>query len=149
MSESKLPSSEAGAYAGDLLPRECWELLKNDSSAVLIDVRTDAEFAYVGIPDISSLNKQAQFVPWIRFPDNSPNPDFLAQCHAVAPDQHAPVLFLCRSGIRSRFAAAAATDAGYSNCYNVLEGFEGDKDMHGHRNSIGGWRVAGLPWVQS
>ena len=149
MSESKLPTSDDGAYAGDLAPQQCWELLRNDSRAVLIDVRTEAEFAYVGVPDISSLSKTTKFAPWILFPDNRPNADFLAQCKAAAPDPHSPVLFLCRSGIRSRFAAAAATEAGYTHCYNVLEGFEGDKDINGHRNSIAGWRVAGLPWVQS
>lgn len=149
MSESKLPSSEDGAYAGDIAPQQCWELLKNDSSTVLIDVRTEAEFAYVGVPDISSLNKTTHFIPWVLFPDNKLNPDFLEQCTAAAPDPNSPVVFLCRSGVRSRFAAAAATQAGYRRCYNVLEGFEGDKDNNGHRNSIGGWRVAGLPWVQS
>lgn len=149
MSESKLPSSEDGAYAGDLAPQQCWQLLKNDSKTILIDVRTEAEFAYVGVPDISSLNKSAKFIPWVLFPDNRLNPDFLAQCNAAAPDRDSPILFLCRSGVRSRFAAAAATRAGYQHCYNVLEGFEGDKDTSGHRNSIGGWRVAGLPWVQS
>ena len=149
MSESKLPCSEDGAYAGDLTPQQCWELLNTDSGAILIDVRTEAEFAYVGVPDISRLNKTTQFVPWVLFPDNRPNPDFLAQCKAAAPDPQSPLLFLCRSGVRSRFAAAAATEAGYRHCYNVLEGFEGDKDINGHRNSIAGWRVAGLPWVQS
>lgn len=149
MSEPQLPSSEKGDYKGDLDPRQSWQVLQQQPGAVLIDVRTDAEFAYVGVPDISSLGKDVKFVPWILFPDNKLNPDFLKQCTSVAPDHDSPVLFLCRSGVRSRFAAAAATRAGYRECYNILEGFEGDKDNNGHRNSIGGWRVAGLPWIQS
>ncbi len=149
MNEPKLPSAEEGAYKADLEPQQCWRLLESDADAVLIDVRTDAEFAYVGIPDLSGLQKEARFVPWILFPSNQPNPDFLEQCRLAAPDTESPLLFLCRSGVRSRFAAAAATEAGYRQCYNVLQGFEGDRDSSGHRNTIGGWRVAGLPWVQS
>ncbi|MCP4430395.1 MAG: rhodanese-like domain-containing protein [Gammaproteobacteria bacterium] len=149
MSESKLPSAEEGDYRGDLAPEQSWDLLKKDGNAMLIDVRTDAEFTYVGIPDISSLNRETKFVPWIFFPDNRLNPDFLSQCTAASHDQDSPILFLCRSGVRSRFAAAAATQAGFRHCYNILEGFEGDRNSSGHRNSIGGWRVAGLPWIQS
>lgn len=149
MTEPRLPSAEEGAYTADLDPRQSWQLLNADARAVLIDVRTDAELAYVGIPDISSLNKEVRFVPWITFPENKLNENFLVQCAIAAPERDAPVLFLCRSGIRSRFAAATAMQAGYLECYNILEGFEGDKDSNGHRNTIGGWRVAGLPWTQS
>lgn len=149
MNEAKLPSAEQGAYSADLDPQQSWQLLKSDPNAVLIDVRTDAEFAYVGIPDLSSLQKEVKLVSWILFPGNQPNPNFIDQCRQVAPDRNSAVLFLCRSGIRSRYAAEAATAAGYRQCYNVLEGFEGDRDPGGHRNTIGGWRVAGLPWVQS
>lgn len=148
MSKSKLPSAEQGDYKGDLGPRQSWQILQQPE-AVLVDVRTDAEFAYVGVPDISSLGKEVKFVSWILFPENKPNEDFLKQMASAAPDTESPVLFLCRSGVRSRFAAAAATRAGYRECYNILEGFEGDKDNNGHRNTIGGWRVTGLPWSQS
>jgi rhodanese-related sulfurtransferase len=107
-----------------------------------VDVRTRAELDYVGrIPDSVEIE-------WQSYPSGQPNPAFLAQL-AQQVDKEALVMFICRSGVRSHFAAAAAAAAGYTQCYNVLEGFQGDKDSHGRRDSVGGWRVAGLPWYQS
>ena len=85
---------------------------------------------------------------WVRFPYNAQNPEFVANLRAmgVTPDQQ--LLFLCRRGGRSRHTAAAMTDAGFANCFNVLEGFEGDMDADGIRGNVCGWKVAGLPWVQ-
>ena len=148
MSKPKPPKAEDGAYAGDLTPKETWAALKSEAGAVLVDVRTDAEFSYVGVPDLETLGQETKFVSWVIFPKNDRNPDFLDQLAAAAPDKSAKVMFLCRSGVRSRFAAKTATDAGYQDCYNILEGFEGDKDTAGHRGTIGGWKVAGLPWKQ-
>lgn len=148
MNDQTLPKAENGDYVGDKTPGECWEILQNDANAVLIDVRTDAEFSYVGVPELSSLAKETKFVSWILFPNDEVNPDFLRQLAVAAPDQNARVLFLCRSGVRSRYAAATATQAGYDRCYNILEGFEGDKNATGHRGTVGGWKVAGLPWIQ-
>ncbi|MBT6094080.1 MAG: rhodanese-like domain-containing protein [Rhodospirillaceae bacterium] len=148
MNKPKLPSAEDGAYSGDLSPQQTWETLQSASNALLVDVRTDAEFSYVGVPDLAELGAEPKFVNWIVFPTGNANPDFLTQLNAAAPDTDAKVMFLCRSGVRSRFAAAAATQAGYTDCYNILEGFEGDKDTAGHRGTIGGWKVAGLPWKQ-
>ena len=98
--------------------------------------------------DLSSLGKHVALVTWVRFPDNAHNLDFVANVKArgVTPDQK--LLFLCRSGIRSRYTAAAITDAGFANCFNALQGFEGDKDEEGRRDTICGWKVAGLPWIQ-
>jgi rhodanese-related sulfurtransferase len=135
-------------YAGDLDPKAAWDLLEKEPEAVLVDVRTLAEWQYVGVPDLSPVARRAQFVEWQRFPDGSPNPDFVGQVSEVAPDPEVPVLFLCRSGVRSKAAAIALTEAGYARCYNVAEGFEGDKDAQGHRGTVGGWKVAGLPWLQ-
>lgn len=149
MNKPKLPSAEEGAYAGDLNPRESWEVLENDANAVLVDVRTDAEFAFVGFPDLTGLGKETKFASWILFPSEEVNPAFIEQLAVVAPDRNAQILFLCRSGVRSRFAAAAGSKTGYSRCYNILEGFEGDMNSTGHRGTIGGWKVAGLPWTQS
>ncbi len=149
MNDPKPPRAEDGAYAGDLSPLESWEILGNDANAILIDVRTDAEFAYVGVPDLTSLTKDTKFVSWALFPDNKVNPQFLDQLTAAVPDQDTMILFLCRSGVRSRFAAAAATRAGYHLCYNILEGFEGDRNSAGHRGTIGGWKLARLPWLQA
>jgi rhodanese-related sulfurtransferase len=126
-------------YAGALTPAEAHALLQ--TGAKLVDVRTRPELLYVGAVPGSIP------VEWQTYPGNARNPDFLAQlAQAVAPGD--TLLFLCRSGVRSHFAAAAATQAGWSDCYNVLEGFEGNKDTAQHRSTVGGWRKAGLPWVQ-
>lgn len=130
------------AYAGALTPREAFELWQEVKGAQLVDVRTKAEFDWIGrVPG-------AIEVEFSLYPGNVRNPEFLAQLEGVA-DRHAPVMFLCRSGGRSHHAATLATQAGYGECYNVLEGFEGDRDVNGHRKTVGGWCVAGLPWVQS
>lgn len=126
-------------YAGALLPREAHALMQ--AGARLVDVRTQAELYWVGrVPG-------GLPVEWNGYPGGQRNPRFLEHlAELVEPDE--PVMFLCRSGHRSHEAAIAATRAGYRECYNVLEGFEGDKDAQQHRNSVGGWRVAGLPWIQ-
>jgi rhodanese-related sulfurtransferase len=129
-------------YAGALLPAEAHALLQHVPGAKLVDVRTQAEWEYVGhIPD-------SVLIEWNSFPTGQRNPAFLSELQSQVERSGAPVMFLCRSGARSHHAAQAATQAGYSNSYNVLEGFEGDKDANGHRNTVGGWRFAGLPWVQ-
>ena len=127
-------------YAGALLPAEAHELMK--AGVKLVDVRTKPELQYVGrIP--GSL-----MVEWQTWPGGKPNPEFIGELSAaVAKDQ--PVMFLCRSGVRSHGAAEAAMRAGWKETYNVLEGFEGDKDAADHRNSVNGWRKAGLPWTQT
>ena len=145
---SDLPTAKDGDYAGDVTPSEAWEMLKSEPDTVLIDVRTDAEYNYVGRPDLSSLGKYVALVMWVRFPDNVRNLDFVANVKAMGLTPNQKLLFLCRSGVRSRHTAAAMTDAGFANCFNVLKGFEGDKDADGHRGTIGGWKVAGLPWTQ-
>ncbi len=134
-------------YAGDLDPQEAWELLATNPDAVLVDVRTDAEWRFVGVPDTSSLNKGALLVEWNTATGR--NPDFLDElaAHGVSPES-GPVLFLCRSGVRSVAAAQAATAAGISPAYNITEGFEGPLDDAGHRGGAG-WKASGLPWRQS
>ena len=128
-------------YVGALLPAEAYELLQKAPGAKLVDVRTRAEWDYVGrVPG-------AVQIEWQRYPGGQPNPDFLDELRAQV-DLESLVMFLCRSGVRSHAAASAAAQAGYNQAFNVLQGFEGDKDEHGHRNTVGGWRVAGLPWVQ-
>ncbi len=129
------------SYQGALTPAEAWQVLQHAPGARLVDVRTRAELDWVGrVPG-------AVEIEWLSYPAMQPNPNFAAQLkHQV--DHEALVLFLCRSGARSDAAARAACAAGYSNCYNVLEGFEGDRDAKGQRNHIGGWRHAGLPWQQ-
>lgn len=129
------------AYTGALTPREAWDVLQLAPGAKLVDVRTRAEWDWVGrVPG-------AVEIEWMLYPGNEPNPHFLAQFTRQV-DPEALVMFLCRSGARSNAAANLAVSAGYTNAYNILEGFEGDKDASGHRNKVGGWRHAGLPWLQ-
>jgi rhodanese-related sulfurtransferase len=126
-------------YAGALTPAEAHTLMQ--AGAKLVDVRTLPELLYVGrVP--GSLP-----VEWQTYPGNRLNPEFLAQLAQFAKPEDT-LMFICRSGARSHSAAAAATQAGWRDSYNVLEGFEGDKDAAQHRNTVGGWRKAGLPWVQ-
>jgi rhodanese-related sulfurtransferase len=137
-----------GEYAGDLTPPEAWDMLAKDQRAVLVDVRTQAEWAYVGVADLSNLGKAPMFVSWQVFPDMRINGDFCHQVAADGIDADTPLLFFCRSGVRSRSAAAAMTGQGFSRCYNVSTGFEGDCDGTRHRGTVSGWKVDGLPWVQ-
>jgi rhodanese-related sulfurtransferase len=137
------------SYAGDLSPSEAYAVLEREPGAVLVDVRTRAEWSFVGIPDLSGLGRQVALVEWTGFPAGGPNPAFLQQLSAAVPDPEAPVLFICRSGVRSMAAAQAATRAGFGRAYNVTEGFEGPTDTGGHRGTAAGWKVAGLPWRQS
>jgi rhodanese-related sulfurtransferase len=130
-------------YAGALTPREAFQLLELDPTSRLVDVRTRAEWEWVGRPP------GAELIEWNRWPGGERNPEFEQTLLRRVPDKTAPVLFLCRSGGRSHHAAARATELGYRLAFNILEGFEGDKDDRGHRGTVGGWKVAGLPWVQS
>ncbi|MGH6629619.1 MAG: rhodanese-like domain-containing protein [Burkholderiales bacterium] len=128
-------------YSGALTPAEAYELWRSVPGAKLIDVRTRAEWDYVGrIPG-------AVEIELLTYPGNRSNTAFVAELESKT-DKAAPVLFICRSGGRSHNAAMLAAQAGYAATYNVLEGFEGDRDAQGHRNTSGGWRVAGLPWTQ-
>lgn len=128
-------------YAGAVTPAEAHALMK--AGATLVDVRTTPERHFVGsVPG-------SEPIEWTTYPKGERNPGFLAQLEEAAPVKDQPVLFLCRSGARSHHAAIAATEAGWKEAYNILEGFEGDKDPEQHRGTVGGWRKAGLPWIQS
>ncbi len=135
-------------YAGDIKPKEAWEILQREPDACLIDVRTDAEWRYVGLPLLDQLGKPTYCVGWQLFPDNHVNENFVDEVSGLGIQPEQTVLLICRSGQRSRHAAIALTAAGFQCCYNVSEGFEGDKDATGHRGTVGGWKVAGLPWGQ-
>lgn len=128
-------------YQGALTPKEAYQLM-SEKGAKLVDVRSRAEWDWVGrVPGCVEIEL-------LTYPGMQPNPNFLNQLkQQVSADSF--VLFMCRSGARSHNAAAVATQAGFAHCFNVLEGFEGDKDGANHRNTVGGWRAAGLPWVQS
>ena len=135
------------SYAGDVAPQEAYAALQQEPSAVLVDVRTAAEWSYVGLPDLTGIGKRVVPLEWQRFPDGSVNEHFLDQLRGAGVEAGMPLYFLCRSGVRSAAAAEAATRAGLGPAYNVSDGFEGPLDREGHR-SVSGWKVAGLPWRQ-
>jgi rhodanese-related sulfurtransferase len=138
----------SGIYAGDITPKQAWDMLAEQENAYLIDVRTSAEWAWVGQVDLSALEKQHLCVEWNHFPDGVPNGDFVSEVKMHVSDKDATLLFLCRSGVRSKHAAISLTAKGYKVCYNISGGFEGDKNEHNHRGTVNGWKVAGLPWAQ-
>jgi len=131
-------------YSGALTPAEAYALLQQSSEALLVDVRTAAELAWVGKPLVD--DSQYKHIEWTRYPGGVPNPDFLDSLRAAA-GLDTPVFLLCRSAARSKSAAKAAAEVGFTQVYDILEGFEGDKDAEGHRKSVGGWCWRGLPWV--
>ncbi len=131
-------------YAGAVTPQEAYALVQAEPRVKLVDVRTNAERDWVGRVAIPEAQHAA--VQWSTWPGGVPNPDFVQQLEGVAGKDDV-LLFLCRSGVRSRHAARLATEAGYANSYDILEGFEGDKDGAGHRKTVGGWCQAGLPWL--
>jgi rhodanese-related sulfurtransferase len=129
------------SYAGDVTPQDAWAKL--EEGAILVDVRTEGEWAHIGIPDTKATENDPLFIQW-TFPGGVPNPDFVEQLKQQAPeDTRVELLFLCRSGQRSIAAAIAATQAGFT-AYNVLEGFEGEPDRYGER-TVNGWKNRGLP----
>ena len=132
------------AYAGAVTPVEAHALLQAEPQALIIDVRTAAERDWIGRVDVADAQQAA--IEWNLYPGSTPNPVFLEQLRKIArPEQ--VLLFLCRSGVRSRHAATLASANGFANCFDILEGFEGDRDAAGHRKTVGGWCAAGLPWI--
>jgi rhodanese-related sulfurtransferase len=141
--------SPAAGYTGDVAPTTAWKILSERKDAILIDVRTRAEWSYVGQPDLGPIGKKLALVEWQVFPSMQPNPEFVGALSGAITNKEAPLLFICRSGARSAAAAKAMTAAGYSTCLNVADGFEGPLDAQGKRGSAGGWKAAGLPWRQT
>jgi rhodanese-related sulfurtransferase len=140
-------------YAGDLLAVGAYALLEGDPSAVLIDVRTKAEWTYVGTPDIHAIGKTPLFMEWQSYPSMAVDADFADHLQALLQsngvERGASLVFLCRSGARSRNAAIAMTSAGWGPCFNVSDGFEGPLDGSRRRGGAGGWKAGGLPWTQT
>jgi len=148
-----MSASPSPDYAGDVSAQDAWDLLANDPKAQLIDVRSVAEWNFVGLPDLSSLGRQAHRIEWQSYPSMQPNPNFVPDALQLLQEAGAqtgtPILFLCRSGARSRAAAMAMTRAGFHNAFNISSGFEGEIDPQGHRGAVNGWKAAGLPWRQT
>ncbi len=145
-------ASDGATAVEDVSPRETWQHLEKDREAVLIDVRTRAEWAFVGLPDLSAIGKEVLRIEWQSFPDNRIDPSFAERLSefltASGVEKRAELFFICRSGGRSRMAAQAMTALGYPRCCNVATGFEGPLDGHRHRGTQSGWKHDGLPWVQ-
>jgi rhodanese-related sulfurtransferase len=141
--------SPAPGYAGDVAPKTAWKILTERAEAVLIDVRTRAEWNFVGVPDLAGVGKKPALLEWQIFPSMQPNPDFVSALAGGVANKDAPLLFLCRSGARSAAAAKAMTAAGYSTCLNVSDGFEGPLNGEAKRGASGGWKASGLPWRQT
>lgn len=135
-------------YAGVLSSSEAMDVLKRDARAVLIDVRTEPEWNFVGRPDLTDLGREPLLISWQTYPGMQPNGGFVEAVRAAVPETDRTLLLLCRSGQRSHHAAVALTAAGYQDCRNISDGFEGPKDDAGHRNTVSGWRANGLPWQQ-
>ena len=147
-----MAESEQRLGVGDVEVLEVWNRLEADSSALLVDVRTQAEWAFVGLPDLSAVGKQLIAIEWQTFPGGQLNPSFSDQLsfelNKLGAGANTDLFFLCRSGSRSLAAAQAMAAAGYRACHNVAGGFEGPPDGQRHRGSIAGWKAAGLPWRQ-
>jgi rhodanese-related sulfurtransferase len=129
-------------------PSEAWEALKSDQQAQLVDVRTDAEWNLVGVPDLAAAGKQTALIPWQIYPSMQVNSRFVEHLKnlGLTPAHH--LYFICRTGGRSAAAAAAAEQAGFPRSYNVSDGFEGPPDTAGHRGVLAGWKAEQLPWRQ-
>ena len=129
-----------------------WKGLKANPRSQLVDVRTRAEWTYVGIPDLGPLGKRAVLVEWQTFPDQSVDPRFAErlanELKALGVQQDDDLFFICRSGSRSLAAARAMVSVGFRACHNVSEGFEGPLDDERHRGALLGWKAIGLPWQQ-
>ena len=148
-------STGSDERVGNVEPTEAWQILRDNPRAVLVDVRTRAEWGFVGVPDLTGLHRSPLFVEWAVYPGMSINPRFVAEVReAVGPDAPDTYLFLCRSGVRSLHAAHAVAsdlaDTGQAAaCLNVVEGFEGDLSVKGQRGSLNGWKARGLAWRQT
>lgn len=132
----------------DVSATDSYTALREDPMAFLVDVRTDAEWSFVGLADLSEAGKEPVLIPWQTYPTMQLNPGFLEDLKKAGATPDHSIYFLCRSGARSRAAAQAAIGAGFDKSYNVADGFEGPPDAEGHRGTVAGWKAAGLPWHQ-
>lgn len=131
---------------------EVWARLQSEPDAVLIDVRSKAEWTFVGLSDLSAIGKQPVLVEWKNFSDGEVNPAFTEELSSklasIGATTETNLYFMCRSGSRSLDAGKAMAAVGYRACHNVADGFEGPVDGQGHRGTVAGWKAVGLPWVQ-
>ena len=129
-------------------PVAVYETLKSDKMARLVDVRTDAEWAFVGLPDLSATGQDPVLIPWQMYPTMQVNGGFVEHLRKAGLTPEHKIYFLCRSGVRSVAAANAAAAGGFANVFNIVDGFEGPPDVDGHRGVTAGWKADALPWQQ-
>ncbi len=145
-----MPSQDG--YAGDVSPQTVWTALQEKPDARIVDVRTQPEWTFVGVVQTGPGQASAIMQQWQEWPHMAVDDTFVDalvdQLQASGADKDAPLYFLCRSGVRSLSAAMAMTRAGYTRCYNIVGGFEGDVNADRHRGTVNGWKAAGLPWRQ-
>jgi len=138
---------------GDVTAAEAFDVLKREPKAQIVDVRTRAEWSFVGVPDLTGIGKEVILAEWQHYPEMELVPDFVAnvvrELERRGVGREDAVLYLCRSGARSHAAAQAMAAAGWSNGHNVSGGFEGPPDKDRHRGGVDGWKAAGLPWIQT
>ncbi len=135
-------------YAGDISPNDAWDMLKTQENCNLLDCRSIAEWQFVGVPDLTDIEKKTIFIEWQSFPMMQKNENFLQEIVNAGVNKDTKLVIMCRSGARSRSAAEYLTNQGYINCYNIAEGFEGSHDGNSHRGKINGWKFSDLPWKQ-
>ena len=132
----------------DISPAQAWEELKANPAARLVDVRTQPEWTYVGIPDLAATGNAIILLSWQVYPTNARNEAFAEQLAAQGVTPETPVYLLCRSGVRSKAAGEFLVQKGYPLCFNIQDGFEGPLDANRHRGTAAGWKNGNLPWVQ-
>jgi rhodanese-related sulfurtransferase len=135
-------------YRGNLSPKNSWELLSHERHSYIVDVRTKEEWHYVGVPDLGERDDKLIKIEWRSLPDMQLNTNFAEELAKIVPDKLSHLMFICRTGARSRDAANFMANLGYVNCYNILDGFEGELDAYRHRGKISGWKAEQLAWSQ-
>lgn len=143
-----LKDESVTGYAGNVTPMQAYDCLISEP-ALLLDVRTLPEWQFTGLPDLRSQGIATHCISWKTYPNFQANPDFIAQVSALTTDKHMPIFFMCRSGGRSADAATAMTQAGYTACFNISGGFEGEPDASGKRGTKEGWKACQLSWSQT
>ncbi len=132
----------------DIMPADAWQMLKDERNVFMVDVRTQAEWAFVGVPDLNEIGKELYYISWQSYPTMELNGLFVEQLSKLVGHDDV-IIFICRTGGRSMSAAVAAKNAGFNTCYNLSGGFEGDIDNKGHRGMLNGWKASNLPWRQN
>lgn len=138
------------SYAGEIDPRQAWKLLQEDSASQLIDVRTAPEWIFTGSADLRAAGKSTLLISWKHYPSHQINPNFIGEVESAlggAP-KNTTLICMCRTGGRSLDAAVALTNAGYTQCFNLTDGFEGPQNGAGQRGTVAGWKASQLPWEQ-